>query len=190
MRAYVRSAPGFWIGLAGVTAAGPGVRGSECDGTPQCWSSARRHSLLGSPWLTVRGETTYVCRRGKCAFLCSGRRSGAAHLPLGEGAVRPTNRSLHEYVRTPALWSARASFDRGGTRPAAHGSVSSALVDSDSAGLAGVTAAGPRWSLIVTGRTLTGTGTYVCAVTRGCRGGKRNGTGTGTYVVRVVVYST
>ena len=132
----------------------------------------------------------YVCRRGKCAFLCSGRRSGAAHLPLGEGAVRPTNRSLHEYVRTPALWSARASFDRGGTRPAAHGSVSSALVDSDSAGLAGVTAAGPRWSLIVTGRTLTGTGTYVCAFTRGCRGGKRNGTGTGTYVVRVVVYST
>ena len=43
----------------------------------------------------------YVCRRGKCAFLCSGRRSGAAHLPLGEGAVRPTNRSLHEYVPRP-----------------------------------------------------------------------------------------
>jgi len=57
--------------------------------------------------LTVRGETTYVGTYG--------RSSGAAHLPLGEGAVRPTNRSLREYVPRPCgvRMAAKASFDRG-----------------------------------------------------------------------------
>ena len=81
------------------------------------------------------------------------------------------------------MWSARA----GGTRPAALGSVSSALLDSDSAGLAGVTAAGPRWSLIVTGRIRTGTGTY--AHLRGGVGAERGTERAHAHVVRVVVCS-